>query len=91
MEDVIFISITLGVCLILLQVYWEIHMRTDDKYIAKKFSEEIEEEFEEKRKEGNLNLFNVISLSIRKFIRKRLLLKIGTILICMGIILKIIS
>lgn len=90
MEDVIFISIALGVCLILLQVYWEMDMRTDDKYIARKSSEKIEEEFEEKRKKGNLNWFYNISLSVRKFIRKRLLLKIGAILICIGIILKII-
>lgn len=90
MEDVIFITIGLGVCFILLQVYWEIDMRTDDKYIAKKSSEKIEEEFEEKRKNGNLNWFYTISLSVRKFIRKRLLLKIGAILICIGIILKII-
>ena len=90
MKDIIFILIALGVCLILLQLYWEINMRTDDKYIAKKSSVKIEEEFEVKRREGILNWFYIISLGVRKFIRKRLLLKIGAILICIGIILKII-
>ena len=49
MEDIIFILIILGIALIVIQVYWETQMRSDDKYIAKKSSEEIEEEFEKKR------------------------------------------
>ena len=87
MEDIIFILIVLGIILIVIQVYWEIHMRTDDKYISKKSSEEIEEEFDKKREEGNLNWFYTFCLSVRKFVCKRILLKVGAILLGIGLIL----
>ncbi len=85
-----FILVILGVSLILLQIYIEIHMRTDDKYVTKKSTETIIQELEEKRKsEGKLNLWDSHNLSTRVFIQNRMLGKIGVILIGIGIILEI--
>ena len=50
MEAYSLLIIVVGIYLILLQNFFEIHMRTDDKYILKKTSEDIEEELEGKRK-----------------------------------------
>ena len=86
MEAYGLLVIVIGVCLILLQIFFEIHLRTDDKYIAKKSSENIQKELEEKKEKGELNLFYSIDLNSRKFIIRRFLFKIGVLLICIGII-----
>lgn len=88
MEAYSLLILVVGICLILLQIFFEIHMRTDDKYILKKTSEDIEEELEGKK--TKFNLFYSIDLIFRKFIIRRFLLKIGVILICIGIIIIVI-
>lgn len=77
MEAYSLLIIVVGIYLILLQNFFEIHMRTDDKYILKKTSEDIEEELEGKRKKTKFNLFYSIDLIFRKFIIRRFLLKIN--------------
>lgn len=52
METYSLLVIVIGICLILLQIFFEIHLRTDDKYIAKKSSENIQKELEEKKEKG---------------------------------------
>ncbi|MFY9085091.1 hypothetical protein [Aliarcobacter cryaerophilus] len=94
MEDYSLLLIILGVFLILLQIYIKIDTGFDDRYIAKKSSEEVLQERLKMNEEGKLNWFYQFDLYIRIFLSKALFLKIGIILICIGIfsiiILKII-
>ena len=90
MEDIIFITIVLGVCLLVLQFYSEIQIWSDDKYLFKSTTRDVIQKLEKKREEKKLTLGDSVNLSLRVFIFKRTLLKIGAILICIGIILKVI-
>ncbi|RBQ28325.1 hypothetical protein [Aliarcobacter vitoriensis] len=94
MEDYGLLLIILGVFLILLQIYMKVDAGFDDRYIAKKSSEEVLQERLKMNEEGKLNWFYQFDLYIRIFVSKALFLKIGIVLICIGIfsiiILKII-
>ncbi|WP_148624885.1 hypothetical protein [Aliarcobacter cryaerophilus] len=85
MEDYSLLLIILGVFLILLQIYIKIDTGFDDRYIAKKSSEEVLQERLKMNEEGKLNWFYQFDLYIRIFLSKALFLKIGIILICIGI------
>ncbi|WP_310441543.1 hypothetical protein [Sulfurimonas sp.] len=85
------VLIFIGIGFILLQIYIEIHMKTDDKYVTKKSTDIIIKELKEKRKiEGKLGFMDSHNLKTRVFIHNRVILKLGAILFCIGIILKII-
>lgn len=85
------VLIVVGVGFVLLQIYIEVHMKTDDKYVTKKSTDIIIKELEEKRKmEGKLGFLDAHNLRTRIFVQNRIILKLGVILFCIGIILKII-
>lgn len=90
MEEVISILIILGGSLLFWQFGMEYQMSGDDKYICKQSKEEIIRKYEEKKNNGEITLSEKMYLNIRIFLRSRILYKIGAILICIGIILKII-
>lgn len=86
-----FFVIVIGVGLILLQIYVEVHMRTDDKYTSKKSTDIIIKELEEKKlKEGKLTFWDAQNLYISVFVCKRIMLKIGLALTILGVILALI-
>lgn len=85
----------LGLFLVFLHIYEGLDgFFNEDRYIAKKSSEEVLQERLKMNEEGKLNWFYQFDLYIRIFLSKALFLKIGIILICIGIfsiiILKII-
>ncbi|MDD3325439.1 MAG: hypothetical protein PHN38_10005 [Sulfurospirillaceae bacterium] len=83
--------IIIGVGLVLLQIYIEVHMRTDDKYLSKKSTDTIVKELEEKKiREGKLTFLDTQNLYGRVFISKRAMLKAGLVLAVLGIALALI-
>ena len=83
--------IIIGIGLVLLQIYIEVHMRTDDKYLSKKSTDTIVKELEEKKiREEKLTLWDAQNLYGRVFIGKRVILKVGLVLIVLGIALALI-
>ncbi len=83
--------IVIGIGLVLLQIYLEVHMRTDDKYLSKKSTDTIVKELEEKKiREEKLTLWDAQNLYGRVFIGKRIMLKAGLVLIVLGIALALI-
>ncbi|PUE67398.1 hypothetical protein [Arcobacter lacus] len=79
----------LGVFLILLQIYVKIDIGFDDRFWGKKSSKEVLQERLKMNEEGKLNWFYQFDLYIRIFVSKALFLKIGVILIFIGLILNI--
>lgn len=89
MEDYSLLVIILGVFLILLQIYIKIDTGFDDRFWGKKSSEEVLQERIKMNEEGKLNKLYQFDLYIRIFLSKALFLKIGAILIFIGLILNI--
>jgi len=90
MENISLLVIALGIFLVFLHIYVKIDSGFDDRFWAKKSPEEILQERIKMNKEGKLNKFYQFDLYLRIFLSKNLLLKIGAILICIGITLNII-
>ncbi|OHD92929.1 MAG: hypothetical protein A2W83_00960 [Sulfuricurvum sp. RIFCSPLOWO2_12_43_5] len=85
------VLIFIGVALVLLQLYIEIQVKSDAKYLSKKSPEQLIQELEDKKEmEENLTLWDSFDLNTRLFIKKRILGKIGAILLGIGIVLEII-
>lgn len=83
--------VIVGVALVLLQLYIEIQVKSDAKYLSKKSAELLIQELEDKKeREGKLTFRDSLDLNTRLFIQKRTLGKIGAILIGIGIVLEII-
>ena len=80
----------LGVFLILLQIYVEIDIGFDDRFWGKKSSKEVLQERIKMDEECKLNWFWKFDLFLRKLMNEKFFLKIGAILIFIGIVLNII-
>lgn len=91
MDVIIFRLLVTGGLFIVLQIYWEIHMRTDDKYIAKKTSEKVLSEIIEAEKKTKKSHYLIVVRLTRVLIMKRVYLKIGVLLIILAFILQIFS
>ncbi|KLE06250.1 hypothetical protein [Aliarcobacter butzleri] len=81
----------LGLFLVFLHIYEGLDgFFNEDRYIAKKSSEEVLQERLKMNEEGKLNKLYQFDLYYRIFLSKKLYLKIGVILICTGLILNIV-
>ncbi|WP_066404686.1 hypothetical protein [Aliarcobacter cryaerophilus] len=90
MENISLLVIALGVFLILLQIYVEIDIGFDDRFWGKKSSKEVLQERIKMDEECKLNWFWKFDLFLRKLMNEKFFLKIGAILIFIGIVLNII-
>ncbi|MFX4263920.1 hypothetical protein ACOL3L_00310 [Aliarcobacter butzleri] len=83
MEAYSLLVIILGILLIVFQFYieYESSGALDDERIAK---------YKEQKDKGELSLYGRIDLNSELFIKSRILYKIGTVLICIGIIIIVI-
>ncbi|RBQ26757.1 MULTISPECIES: hypothetical protein [Arcobacteraceae] len=84
-----FLLIGLGLFLILLQIYVKIDIGFDDRFWGKKSSKEVLQERIKMDDEGKLNWFWKFDLFLRKLMNEKLFLKVGVILIFIGLILNI--
>lgn len=80
----------LGVFLILLQIYVKIDIGFDDRFWGKKSSKEVLQERIKMDEEGKLNWFWKLDLFLRKLINEKFFLKMGAMLIFIGLILNIV-
>jgi hypothetical protein len=90
MGELSFLLIGLGLFLMFLHLYTKIDTSFDDKFWAKKSSEEVLQERIKHNREGKLNWFYKLDLFFRKLMSEKFFLKTGVILLCIGIILNII-
>ena len=90
MVDYSLLVIILGVFLILLQIYIKIDTGFDDRFWGKKSSKEVLQERIKMDEECKLNWFWKFDLFLRKLMNEKFFLKIGAILIFIGIVLNII-
>lgn len=91
MEKYGLLVIALGVCLFVLQFYVEYESSGAlDKDTAKKKEDEKIAKYKEQKDKGEISLYGRIDLNLELFIKSRILYKIGTVLICIGIIIIVI-
>lgn len=85
MEDYGLLVIALGVCLLVLQFYIDYEKASLDKYINKRTEDEIIKDYQEKKNNGTITFIEKFDLKFRSFFITKILYKIGTILISIGI------
>ncbi|RZV15090.1 hypothetical protein D3M61_03785 [Aliarcobacter butzleri] len=79
MEDYGLLVIALGVCLLVLQFYIDYEKASLDKYIK------IIKDYQEKKNNGTITFIEKFDLKFRSFFITKILYKIGTIMISIGI------